>query len=265
MAYKDTRRRHLRISTLLKTELFKVIGGEPLGNAFIADISLGGIGLNTSLNLEIGESYFFSFILPNGAPFPYMPGLIAQERKDTVSNFYGVKFEKIPLGVKFKFWKAINWLKRHPDALKEPGGLKGAGPTDVKDLRGAKGLFSRVDLAKHGTYDPVLAKEGRKFARAPLAVDLQMVHDGVPEFMLQSHIVDISEGGMQIACSKSFDVGTGFIVKFKLPNEAEEFAASGKIAWIKKYHHAYRLGLRFTQLKNDCRKGLRDYIKVGVA
>ena len=102
MARED--RKHDRLEVGIVVNLYSPGSAVPRGRAFIRDVSLGGIGLETVSEFALGDMLNLDFTLPNGNTFKDIEGRIVRLRKDVMTYNIGIRFTKIRFLDKLKIW-----------------------------------------------------------------------------------------------------------------------------------------------------------------
>ena len=118
----------------------------------------------------------------------------------------------------------------------------------------------------------------RQYLRLPRPYRVQVREITFPiakDPLLESHITDISKGGLCIESEAPFTIGTQLCVSVHIPllnkfsngffkvyeNDAEQyFQAIAEIAWSKPLNNKYLVGLKFTNIDEDLTNALEKLI-----
>jgi len=89
-----------------------------------------------------------------------------------------------------------------------------------------------------------LILDGRlRYHRAGLEVPVQLGHRGEPQ--AEGHMVNVSQGGIQIHTADSLEAAQPLQVSFALPGARSSLKALGEIAWRDQQGH---VGIRFVRI-----------------
>jgi hypothetical protein len=78
-------------------------------------------------------------------------------------------------------------------------------------------------------------------------------------------IRDLCEEGLQIEFEKTYSVGTPFDIEIRIPREDPTIQAKAEVRWVQgareEWRHDYDAGLQITQITDDNRKRLSNYVQ----
>ncbi|MDH3976163.1 MAG: response regulator [Deltaproteobacteria bacterium] len=106
----------------------------------------------------------------------------------------------------------------------------------------------------------------REHVRAPINTDVTFLTDGEEH---TSAMHDISEGGMFIVCTKPLDVGSGLVLRFKLPKSETVYEAEGDVVRIIEdssalpSHIMPGMGIKFSKIPLELKMAIANYVKEG--
>ena len=77
-----------------------------------------------------------------------------------------------------------------------------------------------------------------------------------------SQTLDVSKGGIGLLSSKFVPLNTNLVMEIALTPKSEPLLAVGKVKWVQKLgaQERYRLGMAFTDISQDCRGRLSEYL-----
>jgi hypothetical protein len=102
--------------------------------------------------------------------------------------------------------------------------------------------------------------ERRKFARAPLAVSLEICEEGNRENPGKGFVTNLSEGGLAWETPRLFSRGDEILLRFGLPDESP-FDVRSEVCYSKEGVLTRAYGARFCDLHPDIVDKIRGFIR----
>lgn len=116
-----------------------------------------------------------------------------------------------------------------------------------------------------------MASEKRRFPRLKLSVDVEYktLTSNFNFECANTHLRNISTGGICIASLHKFDVGQSISIALSLP-ESTPIKAIGRVAWVEEFKmpdgdggndgKAYDAGIEFVTIQDNDRVKIRNYV-----
>jgi hypothetical protein len=101
----------------------------------------------------------------------------------------------------------------------------------------------------------LIIRDYRRYFRCPLAVPVLIHIDG--KVQIPCEMMNISEGGLAVATTVTFDPGAGVKAEFALPNEGAAFDIDAEICWCDKKGRA---GVYFRSISADQKALIQDWL-----
>ena len=101
----------------------------------------------------------------------------------------------------------------------------------------------------------LIIRDYRRYFRCPLAVPVLIHIDSKAQ--IPCEMMNISEGGLAVTTTVTFDPGAAVTVKFTLPSEPTAFNIDAEICWCDKKGHA---GLHFRSIPHNQLVLLQDWL-----
>lgn len=98
------KRKHLRVSNIVRIDIFNFFSGKFISSGYITDICVGGIRVESNEKINDEDDVLLKFILPNGNYFDNLKGRIMRTGKESFTFFYGIKFLDVSLRDKLRLW-----------------------------------------------------------------------------------------------------------------------------------------------------------------
>lgn len=98
------KRKHLRVNTIVKVDVFNYYSGKFISSGYITDIGIGGLRIEANEHINDEDDVLLKFILTNGHFFENLRGRIIRTGKESFTYFYGIKFIDVSLRDRVRLW-----------------------------------------------------------------------------------------------------------------------------------------------------------------
>ncbi len=230
------RRKFTRLPLVVNTDIFNENSKQFVATGYLGDISIGGLGIYTATDLKLQNTYLFNFGLPNGIICRAVRGRIMLRRQESGAIYFGIQFMATDILTKWKLLQAIWWLKFHPK------------------------FYKKQDMGRSGTP----RHDQRRYPRVRTNLAMEITYHKKDKPVMIGKIVDVSEGGLCIECSKPLKTSHPvFLTSFSLSNTADDWEkiyVQCKPVWKMIRQQSYIYGVKFISIGYLRRRKIRHYI-----